>query len=304
MKQWTPWTVALTAACIAVGVVLWRQCDWEERKYTVFVAATTEAAMALLAEDPLAARLETQQAVRIAAAAADAGHYVTPESQYALAIQYQREGDVAEAEALLHRIVAAYPDWSWPYVLLGGIIGRNGPERLEEAENALRKAIALDADWARPYNSLGVVLRLMGRYEEAEEAAVRALELAPEDIASHNNYANLLLVLGRYEEAEVHYGYAVELEPDNPKPLYNLACLYSVMESVDDALYFLEAAIDLSETLRRDAAVDPYFGNLHLLPEYQRLVYDEVVFSEADETEFEAVEEASESDGVVVDTTE
>lgn len=296
MKQWTPWTIALAAACIAVGVVLWRRFDWEERKYTAFVAATTEEAMALLVEDPLAMRLETQRAVRIAAAAADAGHYVTPESQYALAIQIQREGDGAEAEALLYRIVAVSPTWSWPYVLLGGIIGRSGPERLEEAEGALRTAIELEPDWARPYNSLGVVLRLMGRYEEAEQAALRSLELAPDDIASHNNYANLLLVLGRYEEAEVHYGYAVELEPDNPKPLYNLACLYSARGSVDDALYFLEAAIGLSEAMRRDAAVDPYFSNLHEVPEYQQLVYADTDFSEDDEPDA--------PDDVVVDTTE
>ena len=295
MKQWTPWTIALTAACIAAGVVFWRQFDWTERKYTAFVADTASEVMVLLADDPLATQLETQQAVRIVAAAADAGHYVTPESQYALAIQHQREGNVEEAEALLHRIVAEYPDWSWPYVLLGGIIGRSGLERLEEAEWALHKAIELEPDWVRPYNSLGVVLRLMGRYEEAEEAAVRALELAPEDIASHNNYANLLLVLGRYEEAEVHYTYAVELEPDNPKPLYNLACLYSVMEKTDDALRFLEAAIHISEAMRRDAAVDPYFNNLHILPEYQQLVCDAVTFPEADETLSGEVEEMSDN---------
>lgn len=275
MKQWTPWTIALAAAGVAVMVVFWRQFNWEERKYTAFVDATTSEAMILLVEDPLATRAETQQLVRIAAAAADAGHYVTPESQYALALQLQREGSLDEAESLLYQLVTVIPDWSWPYALLGSIIGRNGPERLGEAEEALRRAIALEPGWARPYNSLGVVLRLMGRYEEAEEAALHALELAPEDIACHNNYANLLLVLGRYEEAEVHYAYAVEIEPDNPKPLYNLACLYSVMERVDDALAYLEAAISLNENMRRDAAVDPYFASLQMLPEYQQLVYDD-----------------------------
>lgn len=279
MKQWTPWTIALAAASVAVVVVLWRQFDWEERKYTAFVAEVTRDAMMLLVTDPLTTHVDTQQAVRIAAAAADAGHYVTPESQYALAIQLQREGAAADAEYLLYQIVEEVPDWSWPYMLLGSIIGRSGPERLGEAEEALRRAIVLEPDWARPYNSLGVVLRLMGRYEEAEEAAVRALELAPQDIACHNNYANLLLVLGRYEEAETHYAYAVEIEPENPKPLYNMACLYSVMQHTDEALNFLEAAIALDEGMRRDAAVDPYFANLQMLPEYQRLVYDEAAFS-------------------------
>ena len=293
MKQWTPWTIALAAAGVAVVVVLWRQFNWEERKYTAFVAEVTHNAMLLLVTDPLASQLDTQQAVRIAAAAADAGHYVTPESQYALAIQLQREGAADQAEALLYQVVASTPDWSWPYMLLGSLIARSGQDRLGEAEEALRRAIALEPDWARPYNSLGVVLRLMGRFEEAEEAALRSLELAPEDIACHNNYANLLLVLGRYEEAEAHYAYAVEVEPDNPKPLYNLACLYSVMERVDDALHYLEAAIALNESMRRDAAVDPYFANLQMLPEYQYLVYDDVVFSAEETATSEPMENVS-----------
>lgn len=290
MKKWTPWTIALAAAGFAVVVVLWRQFDWEERKYTAYVAEVSDFAMMQLAEDPLATRPDTQQAVRIVAAAADAGHYVTPESLYALALQLQREGSADQAEALLYDLVTEAPDWSWPYVLLGSIVGRDGPERLGEAEEALRRAIALDPDWARPYNSLGVVLRLMERYGEAEEAFLYALELAPEDIACHNNYANLLLVLGRYEDAEVHYAHAVEMEPDNPKPLYNLACLYSVMERTEDALHFLEAAVSLSEALRREAAVDPYLANLHELPEYRSLVYDDAAPATEDTTVPEQVE--------------
>ncbi len=273
MKRWTPWTIALTAVCVAVVVVLWRQYDWAERQYVSFVAETTDEAMALLAEDPLASWTATQQAVRIAAAAADAGYYFTPESAYALAVQYQREGAAAAAESLLEELIAITPDWSWPYALLGSIIGQRGPERLEEAEEVLRQAIALEPNWARPYNSLGVVLRLMGQYDAAEEAAVHALELAPGDIASHNNYANLLLVLERYEEAEEHYAYAVEIEPNNPKPLYNLACLYSVMEREEDALELLDAAIALDSAMARYAAVDPYFSNLHEVFAFQELVY-------------------------------
>lgn len=274
VKKWTPWTIALAAACVAVAVTLWRQFDWTERSYISFVADTAGEAMMMLVEDPLAMRPQTQQAVRITAAAASAGHYVTPESEYALALQYQREGNSKEAKALLWRIVEESPSWSWPYALLGSMLGRDGPEYLEQAESLLRQAIALDPDWARPHNSLAVALRLLGRYEEAEMSALRALELAPDDIAAHNNYANLLLVLGRHEEAEAHYAYAVELEPDNPKPLYNLACLYSVMERDNDALTFLAAAIELNEGMRRDAAVDPYFDGLHLLPSFQALVYD------------------------------
>lgn len=280
MKRWTPWTVALTAAGIAAVLVLWRYMDVRERALRLQMTRITGEAMVLLVEDPLAMRQETQRAVRLVAAAADAGHINTPEARYALALQLQREDRSEDAERLLREIIAEQPDWSWPYAQLGSLLGRGGPERLAEAEQLLREAIYLEPEWSRPYNSLAVTLRLMGRYDESEGAALRALELAPGDIAAHNNYANLMVTLGRYEEAEEHYFYAAHLEPENPKPLYNLACLYSVMERIDDALEFLEVAIALSDAIRRDAAMDPYFDNLRHLPRFEQMVYGATPFIE------------------------
>ncbi len=244
---------------------------WEERAPSP--EARMAAALALLADDPVAWRVETQFAVRAAAVAVDEARIETAPSCYVLGMQQQREGDVWAAETMYKRSILLDPQWSWPYTALGSLIGRDAPDRLEEAEQALRKAIALDPEWARPHNSLAVVLRLRHQLDEAEQEALRAIELAPDDIASQNNYANLLAFLGRMNEAEEHYLTAQELDPDHPRPYYNLACLYALEERDDEAMGMLAEAVNRSEALRRDAMNDPDLETLHGRSDFQELVY-------------------------------
>ena len=258
--------VALAAAGARLAVSFWQGLppSPEER---------LSAALALLADDPVAWRVETQFAVRAAAVAVDEARIETAPSCYVLGMQQQREGDVWAAETMYKRSILLDPQWSWPYAALGSLIGRDAPDRLEEAEQALRKAIALDPDWARPHNSLAVVLRLQGRLEEAEQEAVKAVDLAPDDIASQNNYANLLSYLGRLGEAEEHYRAALDLDPNHPRPYYNLACLYALQERNDEAMEMLTGAIERSDALRRDAMNDPDLDNLRDRPDFEDLVY-------------------------------
>ncbi len=258
--------IALAAAGVRVAVSFWetRPPSPEERVAT---------ALALLADDPVAWRVETQFAVRAAAVAVDEARIETAPSCYIMAMQHQREADAWAAETMFKRAILLDPQWSWPYAALGSMVGRDAPDRLEEAEQALRKAISLDPDWARPHNSLAVVLRLQHQPEEAEKEALRAIELAPDDIASQNNYANLLSSLGRMTEAEEHYRTALNLDPNHPRPYYNLACLYAQEERDDDAMEMLTEAVGRSEALRRDAMNDPDLEGLHDRADFQELVY-------------------------------
>lgn len=232
-----------------------------------------DVALTLLADDPVAWRVETQFAVRAAAVAVDEARIETAPSCYVMGMQQQREADAWAAETMFKRAILLDPQWSWPYAALGSLIGRDAPDRLEEAEQALRKAIALDPEWARPHNSLAVVLRLRDRLEEAEKEAMRAIELAPDDIASQNNYANLLAYLGRTTEAEEHYRAALNLDPNHPRPYYNLACLYAQEGQEDDAMEMLGEAVRRSDALRRDAITDPDLEALHGRSDFQELVY-------------------------------
>lgn len=258
--------LALAAAGVRLGVSFWeaRPTSPEER---------VAEALALLADDPVAWRVETQFAVRAAAVAVDEARIETAPSCYVMGMQQQREADLWAAETMFKRAILLDPQWSWPHAALGSLIGRDAPDRLDEAEQALLRAIALDPEWARPHNSLAVVLRLMGRLDEAEQEALRAIELAPDDIASQNNYANLLAYLGRTAEAEEHYRTALDLDPDHPRPYYNLACLYALEERDDEAMEMLGEAVRRSDALRRDAISDPDLEALRDRSDFQELMY-------------------------------
>ena len=284
MKNWKVWALAAMSLCIALLAVFWRQYTPLERSYTWYVGAKVNETISLLETDPTVFARETQDAVRVVAAAAADGILTTPEAQFILAVQYDREGDYETAKSVLRTIIEDAGQWSWPYVELGILLARSGQDYLEEAEQLLLKAVELQPDWVRPYNSLSVVLRLRGRLDEAETASAKALELDPYDVAAHNNYANLLVVEGRYEEAEEHYLFAMESEPSNAKPPYNLACLYSIAGDHDRACDYLELAVALSESSRTDAAIDPYFDPMRANPRFQEILFGPTIVPETGNT--------------------
>lgn len=273
MKNWKVWALAAISACIALSAVFWRGYVPLEHSYTWYVGGRVNEAISLLETDPTVYIKETQDAVRVVAAATANGILSTPEAHFVLAVQYEREGDYEAAKTVLREIIEKTGEWSWPYVELGVLLARSGQDYFEEAEQLLLKAIDLQPDWVRPYNSLSVVLRLQGRLDEAETASVKAIGLAPYDVAAHNNYANLLVVEGRYKEAEEHYLFAMDSEPTNPKPPYNLACLYSIAGDHERACDYLERAVALSESARTDAAIDPYFDPIRANSRFQEILF-------------------------------
>jgi Flp pilus assembly protein TadD len=229
-------------------------------------------AMVRLEHDPAAWERDTQTAVRAAAVAVERGELRSAQAYYVLALQYQREHNINAAEALFKRAIAVEPDWNWPYVGLGNLLGRFTMSRTEEAIQALRKAIALDPDWARPHNLLAVVYRLANQLDDAEREALEAVRIDPGDIGSHNNYANLLMARGDFAKAEEHYRIASGLSPEHPKPYYNLACLYSLQGRKAEALTYLAEALERAPNLREDAALDPDLATLRDEPEFRRIV--------------------------------
>ncbi len=232
-----------------------------------------EEALRLLESDPSVWEPRTRAAVRAAAVLVERGEVRTAEGYYVLALQYMREHNASGAEALFKRAIAARPDWSWPYVGLGNLLGGYMLGRTQGAIAALRKAAELDPDWSRPYDSLAIILRLEGRLDEAEEAAMKALELDPYNVATNTNYANLLVAMDRLDEAERFYLIARNLDPAHPKPYYNLACLYSLQGAVDAAIENLEEAIKRAGSLRVEARTDPDFDPIRQKPRFRRLVY-------------------------------
>lgn len=230
-------------------------------------------AIRLLEGDPSSWLGGTRSAIRAAAVQVERGEAESAEGYYVLALQYMREHNANGAEALFKRAIAAKPDWAWPYVGLGNLLGGYMLERTDEAIAALQKAADLEPDWSRPHDNLAIILRIVGRYEEAEQEALRAIELEPGSVATQTNYANLLTAMGRMDEARQRYQKATEIDAKHPKPYYNLACLDSLEGNVEEAVGYLREAIRLASSLRVEARNDPDFDPIREAPAFRKLVY-------------------------------
>lgn len=272
LKHLIIWAAALTAAAIAASLWYARHADDSPTSARFTPEEMVQRAVLGLEGDPAAADVWTQSLVRAAAVEVEDGNVVSAEGDYVLAVQYQRERNIAAAEALFKRAILRDTQWSRPYVGLANLLARHTVGRLDEAEREIRKGIELEPDWARAHGILALILRLGGHLKDAEKEAKTAIVLEPGEEEHFNNYANLLVEMRRYRDAEAQYRAAMKVDPDNARPYYNLACLLVRTNRDTQAIARLKEAIDRAPNLREEAAGDPELEALHGQPAFDKLV--------------------------------
>lgn len=164
-------------------------------------------------------------------------------------------GDVAAAEGLLTKAIAADPGHAEAHHLMGlldyragrfvdaaermleaATLEENNPVfnancaavlnligRAPEAEAASRHAIALKPDYAEAHNSLAVALDVQNRRGEAVEAAEKAIALKPDYVEAHINLGNVHMRGGDLDRAKSAYERALAISPQNAMARANLA---------------------------------------------------------------------------------
>jgi tetratricopeptide (TPR) repeat protein len=132
---------------------------------------------------------------------------------YARALMWERQDDIAQAEADLRRILVIEPDNVMALNALGYTLA-DRTTRYAEALALIERARVANPDNAAIIDSYGWVLFKLGKPREALEHLRRAYTLQKDpDIASH--LGQVLWVLGRREEARRYFEEARRLDPDN-----------------------------------------------------------------------------------------
>ncbi|MFY9344521.1 MAG: tetratricopeptide repeat protein [Planctomycetota bacterium] len=115
----------------------------------------------------------------------------------------REQGRTREAEAMLRKVVAHYPDYAEGHGNLALLVlDRAAPNAearagdLREAERLLRTAVGLAPRSAELNNSLAVCLHTLGATAEAVTFLQRALELAPDYVEAGRNLVIARLALG------------------------------------------------------------------------------------------------------------
>lgn len=170
-----------------------------------------------------AAAAGLEQRPRLAAGSAAA----TPRDPWAMhteACRLAAAGDDAKADALLDRLVTAYPDFALGWNDRGVLAGRRGDD-----PTALKC------------------------YE-------RAVALAPDQLTYKKNLADLCWVkLGRIRDALGHYVDILAVQPEDVDTLVAVGRICQAMNQLDDARHFFDRVLDIEPW---NAAARQYLGEL------------------------------------------
>lgn len=155
-----------------------------------------------------------------------------------------REGEKAEAIALLMRTVRDYPDADDAWLALGKVLLEQ--KKLTSAEAAVRRAVALAPTVPEPVNELGRVLAAQGNRAEAIKCFRKALELRPNFAQAWHNLGSSLAATNDRSGAIDAYTQAVRYAPDVFESQFALALLLADKGQLAEALVHTQQAARLN----------------------------------------------------------
>lgn len=155
--------------------------------------------------------------------AATADQRLSLPEAFALALRRQQENRLAEAEALLRRILHAAPRHAPALHLLGIVVHQGG--QTATAAGLLQQAVDAAPDEALYRANLCEMYRLLKRLDEAVAQGERAVALAPDLALAHSNLGIARYDQGTLEQARAHQERALALDPQLPAALNNLGSI-------------------------------------------------------------------------------
>ena len=173
-------------------------------------------------------------------------------------------------------------------------------KRLEESLREMNRSLELDPASISRISGVGEILNLMGRSEEAIAQYGKALEMDPNSGFVHWALGNVYLHRGQYDKAISQYQKSIPLSgtsPDEPLTLaYTyaktgrrkqaleiveelksrrarsyvpptlVATVYAALQDHDQAIYWLNKAVEERDGVLTFTKVDPMFAGLHSDP--------------------------------------
>jgi predicted TPR repeat methyltransferase len=159
---------------------------------------------------------------------------VSLDEAMAMAILFQKNGQLADAEAVYRKILALVPDHADALHYAGVLAHQQG--RSDEGAALVRNSLAIAPDRADAYNNLGIILKGCGRFEQAVDAYRHAIRLDPGHANAHSNLGVLLRAQGKVVDAEAAYREAIRLEPDHIDAYHNLGVLLASLKRTREAV--------------------------------------------------------------------
>src|SRR5262252_9196438 len=151
-----------------------------------------------------------------------------------IAIQLQKNEQLAEAEAVYSRILKLAPNHGQALHYAGVLAYQQG--RATEATVLIEKSLELMPDQPDYYNNLGIVLQGQGRFDDAITAYRHAIAIDPNHANAHSNLGVMLRATGKPVEAEASYRTAISLNPGHIDAYTNLGILLNGLKRTEEAV--------------------------------------------------------------------
>ncbi len=159
---------------------------------------------------------------------------VSLDEAMAIAILFQKNGQLTDAEAVYRQVLALVPDHADALHFAGVLAHQQG--RSDEGAALVRQSLAIAPDRADAYNNLGIIFKGSGRVDEAIEAYRRAIRIDPAHANAHSNLGVLLRAQGQVVDAEAAYREAIRLEPEHIDAYHNLGVLLASLKRTREAV--------------------------------------------------------------------
>jgi protein O-GlcNAc transferase len=159
------------------------------------------------------------------------------------AMEFHREGNSAQAQAIYLEVLAREPNHAEALHLLGLLSSQLG--RQPAAMELLERAIQADPLAGEYRSNLGVVLEAMGRPDDAIAAYRLAIDLRPDLADAHVNLGNALAKQKRWYEAIAAYRAALQSRPGDPQIHNNIGAALYTSGQIDPAIAELRKALEL-----------------------------------------------------------
>ena len=169
---------------------------------------------------------------------------------FASALRHHQRGQLAEAESLYRKALAAEPRHTGALHFAGLAALQKGAN--QDAVALIEQSLALRDD-AQAHYHLGLAFAGLHRFEECAAQNRCAIALQPTFIDAHTNLGNALKALGKLDEAEACFRHVVDANPKLAAAHYNLANLLVDKRESDAAIcaYGRALAVDPSHLSAR-----------------------------------------------------
>lgn len=163
------------------------------------------------------------------------------------AIEHFQDGNLANAEALLEKVLQVEPRNFNALHIMGVIYVLQ--KRHAEAQKLFKEAININPGSGVAHYNLATSLSESGKDLESLFHHDNAVKLSPNDQDAWVNYGKSLANLSRYDEALVCYENALKINPDFAEALSNQGALLAKLHRDQEALSCFEKALAINSSI-------------------------------------------------------